>query len=151
MTTWPKDLPAMLHATSVAFSTRGVLIVGRSGGGKSSLALELMAFGAACVSDDLTELFESEGGLYMRRPTTKATPAIEARGFGLLAIETARDPAPLSLVVDLGRTTSDRLPERQAVMIGPYSVDMVHKPETGSFSSVLMQYLRAGFADEGLP
>ncbi|MFQ5437976.1 MAG: HPr kinase/phosphorylase, partial [Paracoccaceae bacterium] len=46
----------IVHAGAVAFDRRAVLILGPSGSGKSSLALELMSRGASLVSDDRTIL-----------------------------------------------------------------------------------------------
>ena len=45
---------ATLHATAVAVDGRAALILGASGAGKSSLALQLMALGAVLVADDRT-------------------------------------------------------------------------------------------------
>ena len=41
-----------VHASCVACDGAGVLILGASGAGKSGLALNLMALGAALVADD---------------------------------------------------------------------------------------------------
>ena len=79
-----------LHASCVALDGRGVLILGRSGAGKSSLALELMALGARLVADDRTVLHADDGA-----PVASCPPAIlgkiEARGVGILAA----DPSPV--------------------------------------------------------
>ena len=45
-----------LHATTIALDGAGLLILGPSGSGKSSLALQLMAAGAVLVADDRTDL-----------------------------------------------------------------------------------------------
>ncbi|MEM9638850.1 MAG: hypothetical protein AAGA94_14475, partial [Pseudomonadota bacterium] len=49
----PSDI---LHASCVACQGRAVLILGRSGQGKSGLALQLMAYGADLVADDRTQV-----------------------------------------------------------------------------------------------
>ena len=58
----------ILNASCVAWQGRGALILGRSGAGKSALALQLMALGADLVSDDRTEL------LAPTVPLTSGTP-----------------------------------------------------------------------------
>ena len=60
----------ILHASCVAWQGRGALILGRSGAGKSALALQLMAFGADLVSDDRTELLAEADVLTARAPAT---------------------------------------------------------------------------------
>ena len=45
-----------MHATCVHINGSGVLIVGRSGSGKSSLAIKLLALGAKLVADDQCKL-----------------------------------------------------------------------------------------------
>ena len=47
-------------ATFAAPPGDGVLILGASGAGKSSVALKLLAMGARLVADDRVELFEDE-------------------------------------------------------------------------------------------
>ncbi len=69
----------ILHATAVAWRGRAVLILGRSGSGKSALALQLMALGCTLVADDGVELAVQEGAL-VARPPEKIRGMIEARG-----------------------------------------------------------------------
>ena len=49
--------PDTIHASAVALGPVGLLIMGASGSGKSSLALELMARGAKLVADDQVVVF----------------------------------------------------------------------------------------------
>ena len=60
----------IVHASAVSLGGRGVLILGRSGAGKSGLALRLIALGAQLVSDDRVVL-EPHGaaGLAARTPS----------------------------------------------------------------------------------
>ena len=68
----------IVHASCVALGGRGVLILGGSGAGKSGLALQLMAYGAALVSDDRTILSNRDGALQAAAPDT-IRGRIEAR------------------------------------------------------------------------
>ena len=65
-----------LHATVVATrldgAWRGVLIRGRSGAGKSDLALRLMQNGWRLVGDDWVEVFACKSALYAAAPATIA-------------------------------------------------------------------------------
>jgi len=94
-----------VHATCIAIGGRGVLIRGRSGSGKSDLALRLIDRGAQLVSDDYTDLSEEDGRILARAPKTIAGK-LEVRGVGIVEMEPAAD-VPVCLVVDL-----DQVPER---------------------------------------
>ena len=50
-----------VHSTSVVIEDSGVLIIGKSGSGKSDLALRLIDSGAMLISDDITICKETEG------------------------------------------------------------------------------------------
>jgi serine kinase of HPr protein (carbohydrate metabolism regulator) len=86
---------APFHAPADA----GVLIIGRSGVGKSDLALRLIAAGAQLVSDDRTDLYVRRGQLRARAPKTIAG-MIEIRGVGLIDIPYT-DEARVVLVAEI--------------------------------------------------
>ena len=96
-----------LHASCVSRGGRAVLIAGRSGAGKSDLALRLIDRGAKLVSDDYTLVRRIDGRLVASAPGTIAGK-MEVRGLGILTLPTASDQ-PVSLFVDLDRDV-DRLP-----------------------------------------
>jgi serine kinase of HPr protein (carbohydrate metabolism regulator) len=80
----------ILHATTLArrstsYGWRGVLLRGRSGVGKSDLALRAAAAGWRLVADDRSLMFRSGAGLFARAPKTIAG-LIEARGLGVLPL-----------------------------------------------------------------
>jgi len=85
----------------------GVLLIGKSGSGKSDLALRLIALGAKLVSDDRSELFVWRGRLYARAPARLAG-LIELRGIGIVKLPHA-PRARIAVVVELGRESA-RLP-----------------------------------------
>ena len=91
-----------LHATCVAIGGRGVLLTGRSGAGKSDLALRLIDRGAELVSDDGT-VVEARGGTLVARSGPNIAGKIEARGVGILDVP-YRAEAPLALCVALDET-----------------------------------------------
>ncbi|EBA06257.1 HPr kinase/phosphorylase [Sagittula stellata] len=130
-----------VHASSVAVAGRGLLIRGRSGAGKSSLALELMSRGATLVADDRTVVSLRDGQLWLDVPDA-IRGMIEARGLGILNAQSA--PASLAIVVDLDIEETERLPPvRTSTMLG-MEVPLLHKSACPCFPAALIQYLRAG-------
>ena len=99
-----------LHASTVAIDGRAVLIEGRSGSGKSDLALRLIDRGAALVSDDYTLVMRKDGVLRAKAPTTIAGK-IEVRGIGIVDMPTV-DDVPVALIVRLDVEVL-RMPERR--------------------------------------
>lgn len=98
----------IVHASCVAIRGRGVLLAGRSGAGKSDLALRLIDRGATLVSDDYTELLEI-GGILRARAPASISGRIEIRGVGIVEVAPAADVA-ICLRADLD-SAPDRLPE----------------------------------------
>jgi serine kinase of HPr protein (carbohydrate metabolism regulator) len=113
---------ALVHASCVAIRGRAVLLAGRSGAGKSDLALRLIDRGAILVSDDYTELRRSGGRLLARAPATIAG-RIELRGVGLVEMDSATD-VPVCLYADLDRPP-ERLPEAGTIQLADEEVPRV--------------------------
>lgn len=86
-----------VHASCVAIDGVAVLIEGRSGVGKSDLALRLIDRGARLVSDDYTILLRRDGTLIAQPPATLAG-RIEVRGIGIVEMEHVTD-VPVGLIV----------------------------------------------------
>ena len=103
----PSSSSETLHASCVASRGRAILISGRSGSGKSDLALRLIDRGAVLVSDDYTIVRRVDDRLVASAPPTIAGK-IEVRGVGILEFDTVKD-APVALFVDLERDV-ERLP-----------------------------------------
>lgn len=133
------------HASAVAVGPRGVLIMGRSGSGKSALALNLMAMGATLVSDDQVLLSLSPDGLVARPPDT-IRGRIEARGVGLLNAETC-DSARIVLVVQMDRNETERLPIPRSKTILNQQIPLLHMSESDHFAAAILQYLKVEQTD----
>jgi serine kinase of HPr protein (carbohydrate metabolism regulator) len=106
--TRPSVSSETVHASCVAIDGCAVLISGRSGSGKSDLAIRLIDRGARLVSDDYTLVVRSGATLLARAPAT-ISGRIEVRGVGVVAIEPVAD-VPVGLVADLD-AAPERLPE----------------------------------------
>jgi HPr kinase/phosphorylase len=131
-----------LHASCVAVDGKGLLILGPSGSGKSSLALQMIAFGARLVADDQVALSRRGVALVARCPAPLAG-VIEARGLGLLRCE----PLPeteITLVADLGTPETARLPEKHEIVLLGCKRDLVRLPSNAHFPAALLVYLRGG-------
>ncbi|WP_415184884.1 HPr kinase/phosphorylase [Phaeovulum sp.] len=133
-----------VHASAVALLGRGVLILGASGAGKSSLALELMALGARLVSDDQTTVTARRGVLYASAPAP-IRGLIEARGIGLLRADPVAE-AGLVLAIDLDHDEKDRLPPCREWHALDCALPLVLRVRGAHFSAGIIQYLKAGRA-----
>ena len=98
---------ANIHAGCVAIGSQGVLLLGKSGTGKSDIALQLIDRGAKLVADDRTILFAEKGTLHARAPAS-IEGLLEIRGLGIVAFP-VRPKVRIALVVRLGRERT-RLP-----------------------------------------
>lgn len=130
-----------LHASAVSAYELGVLIIGASGSGKSSLALQLMALGATLVSDDQTELARIDDAVHMTAPKNIAG-LIEARGIGILRADVA--PARLHLVIDMDQVEIKRLPDAHIKTILGQTLPCLHKVDSPAWPAAIMQYLKGG-------
>lgn len=97
-----------LHVSAVAIGGRAVLIGGRSGQGKSDLALRLIDRGGALVSDDYT-LVRRAGPRLLASAPANIAGKIEVRGVGVIDSSIESD-VPVALFVDLD-AAPERLPE----------------------------------------
>ncbi|PTV96219.1 Hpr(Ser) kinase/phosphatase [Rhodobacter aestuarii] len=132
-----------VHATVVArHPDAGVLILGPSGTGKSSLALRLMAFGAHLVADDRVILSAEGGALFARCPNT-LSGLIEARGAGILRAD-ALPVAKITLAVDLGQEETERLPPSREIAFCGVTLPLVLRLQHGHLEAVIWQWLKAG-------
>ncbi len=88
-----------LHTSCIAIGARAVLIEGRSGAGKSDLALRLIDRGAQLVSDDYTILQRTGQSLIATAPATIAGK-IEVRGLGIIDMPFV-DRVPVAMLIML--------------------------------------------------
>ena len=113
----PRLSAETLHASTVSFDGRAVLIIGPSGSGKSDLALRLLDRGFILVSDDQTIVRKDGDHLVARAPPT-ITGKLEVRGIGIVDVEHIEN-VPVALIVEL-TSEIQRLPDdsRERVILG---------------------------------
>lgn len=128
-----------IHATAVAINGRAVLLKGKSGAGKSDLALRLLAlprdalraFGqpvcdVRLIADDRVIIEKEDRQLIAKRPPV-LHGKLEVRGVGIIDVSHVMDSAPLALLVTLAAPQDvPRLPEADHEMILDIAVPVVH-------------------------
>lgn len=102
------DRAARIHGSCVAVNGHGVLLLGASGSGKSSLALALMERGALLVADDAVML-SARGNHIMAAPHPDLAGALELYGIGPTRWH-HQESAAIALAVEHS-DTPERLPE----------------------------------------
>ena len=139
----PEDATRLaLHASAVAFDGNAVMMLGPSGSGKSSLALQLISLGALLVSDDQL-LLTRHGDRILASPPPDTPGLIEARGIGLLtAPRTNR--AQLDLIVDLEHPEQERLPPRRTRAILGIDLDLVYGRDLPNLPAAIRHYMTYG-------
>lgn len=81
------DTPAIiLHGVLIEVFGLGVLLAGRSGVGKSELALEMLARGHRLVADDAAEFSLAQDGRVVGRCPPLLYGFLEVRGLGVLHV-----------------------------------------------------------------
>ena len=88
-----------LHGTTVEIQGKAILLIGKPGIGKSSLALQLIDRGARLVADDQTYLTLEKGELYASCPDA-LKGLLEVRGVGICPFS-SQNKSPLNLVVEI--------------------------------------------------
>lgn len=139
------DLPQNIHASSVAYAGRAVLIIGPSGSGKSSLALQLLAVGSRLIADDRT-ILSAESGKIVASAPEQIKGLIEARGIGLLKTEYAGS-TPVALVVDLEHEEKERLPKLRTLDLAGNAISIWSAVRAPHFPAAILQYLKHGLLD----
>lgn len=107
---------ATVHGVLVNILGIGVLISGRSGVGKSELALELLGRGHRLVADDAVELLRPQADLIIGRCPPLLQDFLEVRGLGILDVARMYGPKAvvrrqrLDLIINL-RRAADAKPD----------------------------------------
>ena len=101
----------------------GVLIVGSSGSGKSSLAINLLALGSKLVADDQCELVKKNNRISVSKPASLPN-SIEIRGIGLVSVPMVIETS-LDWVVNMDEAEKERMPDLRFTEIDGYTIPTV--------------------------
>ena len=113
----------IIHATCVDINGSGVLIVGSSGSGKSSLAINLLALGSKLVADDQCELVKKNNRFSVSKPASLPN-SIEIRGVGLVSVPMVIETR-LDWVVNMDEAEKERMPDLRFTEIDGYKIPTV--------------------------
>ena len=98
-----------IHATAIAFKSKGILIVGNSGSGKSDLALRLISnHQARLIADDRVDITTSSKKIFASPPEI-LKGLLEVRGVGIINMEHVAS-AEIKMVVELIDKKPERMP-----------------------------------------
>lgn len=129
------------HGSAVAWCGRGVLLLGRSGAGKSALLGGLLLAGGYLVADDLVAL--RRRGPVLLAAGVAPRGLIELRGNGIFRLATMSE-IPVNLCVELvSPDEGERLPERRTTTIAGCDVPALRLPpgRTEPVAGILMALL----------
>ena len=129
----PLNETIIIHATCVDVNGSGVLIIGRSGSGKSSLAINLVALGSTLVADDQCELVRKNNGCRVSKPVS-LPKGIEMRGVGLVSVPMVNE-TNLDWVVNMDEAEKERMPTPRFTNIGGFRVPTVLGKEVDDLAS----------------
>lgn len=103
-----------IYATCISIKKAGILLLGKSGMGKSDLALRLIENkGAVLVADDRTDICLKDGTIYAYAPDN-IKGLLEVRGVGIVKIPYIED-IPVKMAVELVDSAEkvERMPEAE--------------------------------------
>lgn len=110
-----------IHGVLLEIYGLGIIIVGKSGIGKSECALDLLYRGHQLVCDDLVNMKKKSGGVLIGFADTLLQYHMEIRGMGiinvkhLLGVSSVLDRTNIDLVVELEEWTQDKQYDRLGV------------------------------------
>jgi len=143
-----KNNSKILHASSVEIDGKGVVILGKSGSGKSNLAIKLISMGAKLISDDQTYCKLKDNKIIISKP--KTTPNfIEARGIGLIKTPMVMS-AKLFCFVNITNIELERLPYEEKKYCFGKKIKMIGFNPTYNNESALFLSLRYGVKNNSI-
>ena len=128
-----------VHATLIDYNGKGILLTGKSGSGKSDVALRMiMDKGAKLVGDDRI-ILQRDGNAVLGKAPDILAKKLEVRNVGIVEIENTTEEVEICLCVELckDKTSLDRLPQNKYIdILGvdipqielyPFEVSTIHK------------------------
>ena len=105
-----------IQATAVSYKKKAILIMGKAGVGKTTLALNLIEKGATLIGDDFVKIFIKNNKLYCKH-NEKLKGIIEIRELGLVSGFKVAKASPVLCVIQLHKKTTERLPEQKSISL----------------------------------
>lgn len=115
-----------LHATCIAIKHNGILLLGKSGAGKSDLALRLIENkNAILVADDRVDIKKIDDKIFASSPHT-IKGLLEVRGIGIIKVP-CLEQCDIKLAVNLVDDTKqiERMPENKFYEIQQIKIPMI--------------------------
>ena len=104
-----------IHASLIKVDGKGILIRGKSGSGKSDLALRFIyERKAKLVADDRVDVWV-ENGIVKGKVPKELYGMLEIRGVGISVLEDVEEEANIDLIVDLVESIDEieRMPQKE--------------------------------------
>ena len=140
-----------IYATCINIKSKGVLLLGDSGSGKSDLALRLITlFSAKLISDDRTEISKKRTKIIASTPKT-IKGLLEVRGVGIVKFKHQKE-TKVDLIIKLTDEKIERIPQKEEYDLEGIKIPMFYlNPfEVSAPSKVLaMLSLLWGFENRG--
>jgi HPr kinase/phosphorylase len=117
-----------LHGVLMDINGVGVLITGKSGLGKSEVALELIRRGYMLVADDMVEIFQLEKGMLIGEAPELLKKYLEIRGIGIVNViylfgaKAYRESKRISLFVELEKWEGNGNFDRLGLIAGKHKI-----------------------------
>tara|TARA_B100000519_G_scaffold150486_1_gene131342 strand:+ start:3486 stop:3926 length:441 start_codon:yes stop_codon:yes gene_type:complete len=105
-----------VHGTVIAIDGNGVLLQGKSGSGKSDLALRFLEVGARLVADDQAILRVANGQVFAEAPP-QLVGRMEIRGIGIVDVPVISKVCVRMVVLLDSKNEIERLPEPVTIEI----------------------------------
>ena len=137
-----------IHASCVAVNGHGVLLLGKSGAGKSAMALMLLDGGAQLVADDRTILHVKKGALWAKAPDS-IEGLLEIRGLGIVhrPARAARVRLAIRLGEDGARLPKPRLYHQLGCAVPEFLLDPRIATTPARIRAAVEAVARDGFRD----
>ena len=132
------------HACCVDFDGNGLLILGKSGSGKSSLAIACMGLGAVLVGDDYVTLKIQNKNIIAISPPNIAG-LIEVPKVGILKCD-YKEQTKLVLAIDVSRGEINRLPVSRSIKLKNCGIPLIYGARIPHLHSVAYQLIKGGLS-----
>ena len=115
-----------IHANALSINGKGVIILGKSGSGKSDISLRLiLRYNAVLISDDRT-IIQNKNGVLKASCPQNIKGLLEVRGVGICNFK-YKDEENVCLAVELVDSSKkiDRIPEQKTIKFLDVSIPAI--------------------------